>query len=268
MNLYRNQLAYEVHGDGRPIYFLHGMSLSSISMSSIYEKIVNHDKFRRYYIDLPGMGASQNVQGINNSDDVVKLLADFIVDTAGNSPMILVGHSYGGYLAFALAQKLSNVVGVFNTCPVVIADSGDRHVAEHTTKVVEKVPNDGSMAMKGYLFLNVVISRQTWADYQQQVVPGQQQFNSGYWDSIRNSGEYAVTNEKQLFDKLAKRILPIEVLLGRYDNVVGYKDHLAKLNQLPNSDITIDENAGHSLLIDDPELVAQKWQQFISNITD
>ncbi|MFC6253361.1 alpha/beta fold hydrolase [Secundilactobacillus hailunensis] len=263
MKFYKQQLAYQVFGDGQPIYFLHGMSLSGISMSGVYEKIVAQSQFRRYYVDLPGMGASQNVSGIQSADDVADLLAAFIQETAGDAPVIIVGHSYGGYLAFILAQRLSNVVGIFNTCPVVIAASDQRHVAQHVTKVVDAVPNDGSAAMKGYYFMNVIISLKTWAAYQHQVVPGQQQFNSQFWDSIRQNGHYAISNEAQLFDQLAERMIPIYVLLGRHDNIVGYEDHLAKLKRLPNSHVVIDDNAGHSLLIDDPKLVDQQWQQFM-----
>lgn len=256
------KLAYEVHGSGQPVYFLHGMSMARISMTSVYEPIIDQAKYQRYYIDLPGMGESQNVTDIHSSDDVVALLARFIEQTADNQPVLLVGHSYGGYLCYALTQILTNVAGIFTTCPVVVAASAKRHVAEHRTKVVTPVENDGSAAMQGYLAMNVVISPTTWHAYQQQILPGLAQFNAAFWNQIKQTGHYALKDEAHLFEHIVHVNYPLYTLLGRRDNIVGYEDHLARLQEAPTSKIIMDDDAGHDLSMDDPALVASAWQKF------
>lgn len=260
---FKERLFYQVYGQGQPIYFLHGMSLSQVSMSALYEQFPETKQFRRYYVDLPGMGQSQNVTGLTSSDQVADLLAAFITATAGNAAVILVGHSYGGYLCDELATRLQHVGGVFTTCPVVIADSADRHVATHRNQVVQPVPDDGSAAMQGYRFINVVISPQTWQAYQTQSLPGQRQYNRQFWDQIKQSGKYSLEDEAQLFANLAKLNIPIYTILGRQDNIVGYQDHLQRLGHTPNQHVVIDDHAGHALGIDDPGLVARNWQSFL-----
>jgi len=67
--------------------------------------------------DLPGMGRS-TAAGISCNDDVVTLLGDFI-DHLGLGPVMLLGHSYGAYLARGVAARRPELVlGLALLCPV------------------------------------------------------------------------------------------------------------------------------------------------------
>jgi pimeloyl-ACP methyl ester carboxylesterase len=73
--------------------------------------------YRRIYPDLPGMGSS-TADGLICNDDVVALLVDFI-DHLGAGPVMLLGHSYGAYLARGVAaQRPDMVLGLALLCPV------------------------------------------------------------------------------------------------------------------------------------------------------
>ena len=52
---------------------------------------------RRIYPDLPGMGPTA-ADGLTCNDDVVAVLGDVVEHVAGG-PALLLGHSYGAYLA-------------------------------------------------------------------------------------------------------------------------------------------------------------------------
>ena len=55
---------YEVHGEGRPILFLHGWTMARRVEIVVYEKIfATRPGWRRIYPDLPGMGRSMAKAG-------------------------------------------------------------------------------------------------------------------------------------------------------------------------------------------------------------
>jgi pimeloyl-ACP methyl ester carboxylesterase len=263
---------YSVAGQGTPIYFIHGLGVDSVSMSTIYDRWINNEPYRRYYVDLPGMGDTTNVEGVNSTDDVVDLLADFIMDTSDGEPIILVGHSYGGYLCFALAVRMRRVRGVFTTCPVVIADASKRSVSDHANILIDtdfgSASNSDSdtNAFHDYLKINVQICQRTWHEYQQMIMPGLRRFNARHWTAIQQNGRYELPDEPGMFARLAATDIPIYTMVGDNDNVVGFNDQFDKLSRLPHGVLTLVHNTGHNLPIDAPERVEKSWDEFICAI--
>ena len=48
---------YEIIGEGTPVLIIHGWGISSHTMKGAFEPIFNRlEGYKRYYIDLPGMG--------------------------------------------------------------------------------------------------------------------------------------------------------------------------------------------------------------------
>ena len=93
-------LEYKVVGQGKPILFFHGWGMDHRNMSGCFEPVfLKHEQqYRRIYVDLPGMGTSKAGESITSSDDILEVLHLFAKDIIGE-PFLLVGESYGGYLA-------------------------------------------------------------------------------------------------------------------------------------------------------------------------
>ena len=92
----------------RALVALHGAGVDHREIEAAIEAVVPSVGYRRIYPDLPGMGRS-TTDGLTCNDDVVKLLSDFI-DHLDKGPVMLVGHSYGAYLARGLAAKRPDMV--------------------------------------------------------------------------------------------------------------------------------------------------------------
>ena len=108
---------YVEHCDGVPLVALHGAGVDHREVEVAIETIVPDMGYRRIYPDLPGMGLS-TTDGLTCNDDVVTLLGDFI-DQVGAGPVMLLGHSYGGYLARGVAARRPEaVLGLALVCPV------------------------------------------------------------------------------------------------------------------------------------------------------
>jgi pimeloyl-ACP methyl ester carboxylesterase len=76
---------------------LHGAGVDHRDIEAATEPFIPRVGYRRIYPDLPGMGRS-TTDGLTCNDDVAALLGDFIGQLS-EEPVMLLGHSYGGYLA-------------------------------------------------------------------------------------------------------------------------------------------------------------------------
>ena len=93
---------------GMPLVALHGAGVDHREIEAAIEAIIPDSGYRRIYPDLPGMGRS-TADGLTCNDDVVTLLGEFI-DQLGAGPVMLLGHSYGAYLARGVAARRAELV--------------------------------------------------------------------------------------------------------------------------------------------------------------
>ena len=79
---------------------LHGAGVDHREPEACFEPILGQvDGLRRVYPDLPGMGRSPAPESLRSSDDVLHLMLDFVHAECGREPFLLLGHSWGAYLA-------------------------------------------------------------------------------------------------------------------------------------------------------------------------
>lgn len=104
---------YKICGEGRPILMLHGYYPDHRLMKGCMEPIFAHRSgWQRIYLDLPGMGKTKGESWIKNSDDILKIVVNFVENVIPNQHFSIVGESYGGYLAqglFVLVVLLDNL---------------------------------------------------------------------------------------------------------------------------------------------------------------
>src|SRR5688572_11167860 len=109
---------HETHGSGFPILALHGWTPDHRLMLGCLEPLFEtRPGYRRLYPDLPAMGKSP-ANGVKSSDDMLAALEELVEAEIGAEPFLLVGESYGGYLARALAHRRPGQVrGLALICP-------------------------------------------------------------------------------------------------------------------------------------------------------
>lgn len=252
-----NDLSYKEYGVGKPIYFIHGLALDSKSMEYIYEPVFsNSNQYRRIYIDLPGMGKTNLEPDVKSTDDIFKLLNSFLKKDSNGEDIIICGHSFGGYLGLALTYSLSKQVDkIFLTCPVVKAVAEKRTTEKHKViKTEEVIPIKNKNYFADYLAMNVLINKETWFDYQESIIHGLELFDGISWDKIQKN-DYELNFEEELFREFPK--IKGTVLLGEFDNVVGYKDQYNLLSS-KIEDVIIVPNSGHNLPIDIKNEIAEE----------
>lgn len=94
-------LSYNLTGAGTSIVFLHGFCESKAVWESCHAQL--SDNFTIISVDLPGYGNSDSVSNLS-----IETMADSVFSTLAaleTEKCIVVGHSMGGYVALALAEK-------------------------------------------------------------------------------------------------------------------------------------------------------------------
>ncbi len=238
---------YVEHGGGSvPLVALHGAGVDHREIEAAIEAVVPSVGYRRIYPDLPGMGRS-TTGGLTCNDDVVTLLSDFI-EQLGEGPVMLVGHSYGAYLARGLAAKRPDkVLGLALFCPVAERSRNvpDHDVVRQDTDAYDELEPAQRAGFDEYF---VVRTPATARRYRDHVVPATTLVDQAALGRI--FAGWTVDVGSETFSA------PTLIVAGRCDSIVGYTDATELLERYPHATLAVIESAGHALMHERPELLA------------
>jgi 3-oxoadipate enol-lactonase len=110
------ELSLADHGTGSTIVFLHGFPLDHTMWASQISELGR--RFRVIAPDLRGFGGSQVVAGTATMEQMADDVAAMLESLAIEKPIVLVGLSMGGYVAFQFARKYG-----FKTRSLVLCDT-------------------------------------------------------------------------------------------------------------------------------------------------
>ena len=245
---------FVAHGEGVPLVALHGAGVDHREIEAAVEDALRIGEgassqsrgLQRIYPDLPGMGLS-TADGLTGNADVVTALCSFL-DHLDAGPVLLLGHSYGAYLARGVAARRPDAVrGLALVCP---AAETSRNVPRH-----EAVRRDADAYDElepahraGFDEYFVVRTRATARRYRDAAVPGQTLVDEvalgrlfARWTLELDSHDFAA---------------PTLILAGRRDSIVGHVDATALLTSYPHATLAVVDDAGHALMHERPALFA------------
>lgn len=244
---------YVEHGDGVPLVALHGAGVDHREIEAAIEAIAPGAGHRRIYPDLPGMGRS-TANGLTCNDDVVTLLGAFI-DHLGAGPVMLLGHSYGAYLARGVAAQRPDVVrGLALLCPVAERSGQvpDHHVERCDPDSYDVLEPTQRQGFDEYF---VVRTPTTARRYRDHVLPGMALVDEAAVSRIFTG--WTVDVGAGAFPA------PTLIVAGRQDSTVGYADAIELLARYPHATLAVIEGAGHALMHERPELIAPLVQDWL-----
>lgn len=97
-------LAYDDHGIGQPVIFLHAFPLNRTMWEGQSMALLNEQQFRLVALDWRGFGESDLDADVSTMEMFADDLAA-LMDALGMDAAILCGLSMGGYAAFAFLRK-------------------------------------------------------------------------------------------------------------------------------------------------------------------
>jgi pimeloyl-ACP methyl ester carboxylesterase len=240
-------LAAQVHGTGRPLVLLPWFGTDHWVMAAAWEPALERSGCRRIYLDLPGTGGSSPVPP--HSDAVADAVAETIGALAGDSPIGLIGCSYGGYLAAELARRdPARIAGLMLVCSGVRILPGDRDLSG----VLPPDPEPG--------WLDEVPAR--YREHVAQAVGHQTKaaaarLTAAFLHNGPVDEEYLSdlrANGYQLSEERALRALDVDVTVvaGRRDGIAGFRDQFELAAASRGGDYVLLDNAGHYLPFEQP----------------
>jgi pimeloyl-ACP methyl ester carboxylesterase len=261
-------LFYEVYGTGTPLILLHGFSCDHRQMEGCMEPLfAKLHGWQRIYLDLPGMGHSPGSEAIKNSNEMLDVVVDFIDAVLPERRFLLVGYSYGGYLARGvLLRKFDLVEGMALICPGIIADRSRRTVPSRTiiVKNPELLATLAPADAEEFDSVSVVQDDSTWRRFRDEVLSGASLADQPFLARIRQHGDYSF-NVDQLPQPFTK---PVMLLSGRQDASVGYQDAWHILENYPRGTFAVLDRAGHNLPLEQAQLFNALISEWLDRVRE
>lgn len=246
------EIYYEIVGEGKPVIIIHGCApdhrLMKRCMESVFQK---YEGYQRIYIDLPGMGKSNAPDWINSSDRIVEVLITFIEEIISAEEFLLVGESYGGYLARGILSKMfERVNGLLLVCPVVVAQPGKRLLPDKQVIVRDEefLKTLTSTEREEFCELAVVANEYTYKRFKEEIKPGLDVANNEFIERLQKNYSLTLDFHRKKYEK------PVLLLAGRQDISVGYQDIVRIIEDYPRATLAVLDMAGHNLQIEQPDL--------------
>ncbi len=253
INIDGMKINYDIIGNqGISVIFLHGYMVDMKCMKSAYENLFSkiNKEFKRVYLDLPGMGKSDILEKVNSTDKILDIIIKF-VDKINIEKFIVVGYSYGGYLAQGLLKKMSSrILGINLLCPVVVANRKYRNLPDKMNSIVENdyLTIQSNENDYGFSSMDVRLNKGNYNQYLKDI-------NNCFTDeNYRLLVNLQKENYEFSFNIDLDSNIPALFIVGKQDIVVGYKDIFPLLKRYKNSSLHVIANGGHSLYIDNYDL--------------
>ena len=255
-------LFYRVEGDGYPVVLLHGFSEDGHVWDLQVDFLKAH--FRMLVPDISGSGKSAYNERLRSMEDYAETIKS-ILDKEGISECIFIGHSMGGYIGLALAEKYPELLkgfGLFHS--TAFADSEER-------KQVRK---------KGIAFIREHGSREFVESTQPNLFSDQ--FRKDHPDTVsklvaRYSGfdPAALINYYEAMimrpDRTAvlkKLTVPVLFIMGEEDKAVPMEDTLKQTHLPAIADIHIFKNIAHMGMLENTAGSNESLKHFIDLCLD
>jgi pimeloyl-ACP methyl ester carboxylesterase len=248
---------YVEHGEGLPVLALHGAGVDHRELMACLDPVFEAlTGYRRIYPDLPGMGRTPAPETIGSANDVLDVLQAFIDGVVGDHPLLLAGHSSGGYFAQAIAgRRPEQVVGLALLCPLL---AGIRDVPEH--EVTRGSGTIGSDEFRDYF---TVQTPETLDRYELFVEPGARLADQS---ALARIGErWELTTQPQ--DESPYRS-PTLLVTGRQDSTVGYAHVWELRDRYPRATFAVLDAAGHALPHEQPDLLRVLVVEWLDRVRD
>lgn len=230
---------------------LHGFGADHRLVLSLERAVEAAPGWARFYPDLPGFGRTP-IGDVTSTDDVVAEVLAFVDDELAGEPFAILGNSFGGMVARAVAhERRERVLGLALVAGVFVADSTERVTPERVILHEDDAAvRAAGKAADDYADIAVVQTKKNAAAFVECAAPGAEAADE---DAMKTLAQhYALSRDPEDSPPFTQ---PSLIVTGRQDHIVGYRDALGRLEHYPRATfVTLDE-AGHNVHLDQSEIV-------------
>jgi 3-oxoadipate enol-lactonase len=253
------RIAYDDHGAGLPIMFLHAFPLNRSMWAEQVKALLDENRFRLVAPDWRGFGESDITTDVSTmemfADDIAALM-----DTLGIDAAIICGLSMGGYVAFAFLRKYPRrVSGLILADTRPGDDSAEVRANRENVAVLAEAQGTGAIA-------DLQVPRLI-SDYTRQHFPAVELRIRQMIDAATSQGIAAASRGMALradsSDLLSAITCPTLVLVGEHDIPTPpdiAQDYAAKI---AGAQLVVIPRAGHLSNLEQPQAFLQAVGAFL-----
>ncbi|MFM6924530.1 MAG: alpha/beta fold hydrolase [Ferruginibacter sp.] len=261
---------YRTVGAGKPVVLIHGFAEDG----DVWKNQIEFLKDHCYLIipDLPGSGRSEMIDdmSIEGMAEMIKALIEFEpgfplqeFPVKGTNAVqgVLVGHSMGGYISLAFAEKYSHMLSsVALVHSSAFADNDEKKA--NRSKSIEFVKKNGA-----FEFLKAVITdlfSESWVINNQGVVDTQIEKSKAFADEAIIAYYQAMIDRPDRTTVLKNSGKPILFTIGLHDKAVPFEQSMQQCYIPDRSYIHILRNTAHMGMFEEPGKLNKAILQFIN----
>jgi 2-hydroxymuconate-semialdehyde hydrolase len=254
-----------IRGKGSPVVLVHGQPGEGSDWKSLVE--VLEDRHAVIAPDRPGWGAnSEPATGFAGNAD---WLEDALSSALGATPVVAVGHSFGGGVALSLAIRHPARVKAL----VLVASVGHAGALSRLDRVLATPPWGDAIVRVGTVAARGLVSgsrrllmrlertsisvRRADSLAMMRVLAGEEPVPKIAMRSFSTEQRALVTETADIEARLGSLQVPTVVVTGSRDLVVGLPASRALAEAIPGAELSIVAHAGHLLPLEAPEHLAR-----------
>lgn len=238
----QSNLTYRIVGAGAPVVLVHGFGEDS----SIWRNQVDHlkDKVKLIIVDLPTK-EDENKWTLPYFADLIKNILDIEnIETCN-----MFGHSMGGYITLAFADKYPDRLKGFGLIHSSAFADSDEKIATRR-KGIAFIKENGAAPFLETMIPNLFspLSREK----QQALVNETKRFKDNFSPDALVRYYEAMIERPDRTDILKESKIPVLFIMGKYDTAIPLEDGLKQCHLPENAYIHILRNSGHMGILEEP----------------
>ena len=246
-----SKIFYRTVGTGKPVVLIHGFAEDGDIWKNQIDFLKDH--YQLTIPDLPGTGKSELIADMT-IEGMAEVIKEIIAhETFKVSPptsggdlvgagVFLVGHSMGGYISLALAEKYPEIISsIALVHSSAFADSDEKKA--NRLKSIEFVKKNGA-----HEFLKAVIAdlfTEEWYASNPVFVDDLIEKSKNFTDEAIVAYYYAMIHRPDRTDVLKNFTKPILFIVGQHDKAIPFKDSMQQVHLPAQSHIHIMRSTAH-----------------------
>ncbi len=245
----------EVHGQtGTPIVLIHGFGLNHTIWLELTKKYLQN--YRVVLPDVRGHGASESF----GEDFTIEDLADdlyLILDFLGIQQSVICGHSMGGYITLAFAEKYpDSIIGLGLVTSHAWADPPEKASARY--KLIDAAKKNGAKALADSMVPLLTKDESVVEKIHQMVMATS---TSGIIGAAK-----AMAGRPDRFELLKGFQKPALIAAGEEDQIAPLENSIKMANALSQGVLLTIPDAGHLPMLEKPDMLGVGLAALVSRV--
>ncbi|MBX2939646.1 MAG: alpha/beta hydrolase [Ferruginibacter sp.] len=239
------KIVYTLRGAGKPVVLLHGFGEDDTIWDDVAKTLSAHCLC--IIPKIPGSGGTNCLPGHPSIHDFAEVIHQ-LLRYENIASCTFIGHSMGGYIALAFAQKYPEMLRalcLFHSS----AYADDAMKVETRQKAIQLIREKGSMVFLKTAIPGLFHDTEKHKNDIESLLEKATQFTPEaliqYYEAMINRTDTTAVLEKIL--------VPVYFILGEHDKAVPFKHGLQQSHLPKHAHLTILRQTGHMGMIEEPE---------------